>query len=73
MAVEFAARGPAPQAPYCGGDPLASPSFRILRFSRGVIDRGAARLLEAAACDGVLTENAIYIRDLVQDILIVSR
>lgn len=73
MAVEFASRGPVPQAPYCGGDPLASPSFRILRFNRGVADRGAARLFEAAACDAALTENSIYLRDLVQDILVVGR
>jgi hypothetical protein len=73
MAVEFASRGPVPQAPYCGGDPLASPSFRILRFNRGVADRGVARLFEAAACDAALTESAIYLRDLVQDILVVGR
>jgi hypothetical protein len=73
LAVAFASRGDIPQAPYCGADPLASPSFRVHRFERGVMDQGETRIFNAAPCGAGLSDAQIYLKGLVQDILVVGR
>ena len=73
LAVEFASRGATPQAPYCDGDLLASPGFRIHRFENGVMDGGVARIFEAAPCGAPLEDASIYLRDLVPDFLVLNR
>ncbi|MGG7568573.1 hypothetical protein ACQ5SO_20660 [Rhodovulum sp. DZ06] len=73
LAVEFASRGTEPTAPYCDGDPLASPSFRVHNFDGGVMDGGSARIFEAAPCGVTLEDASMYQRDLVQGFIVVNR
>lgn len=73
LAVEFASRGSMPAEPFCGLSAEASPSFRTLRFENGRLDHRPNQAIVAAPCGVPVEGAAMFLPDVVRDIVIVQK
>ncbi|WP_177174508.1 hypothetical protein [Oceanicella actignis] len=71
MAVEFASRGRLAQPPYCGLTPEASPVFRTVRLENGRVEERSNQSIVAASCGEAIADAALYLPDMVRDMVIV--